>query len=114
MRIWDIEPERLCRPHLLGEHRELHAIWTILTQGRRGYAFHPETLRWKGRLKALHLRHERLVVEMAARGYRHQTPLNRRLATGKAVQDRFVDPPSRQRALLKAKRCACKVSRRGA
>lgn len=114
MRIWDLPPRLLCRHHLLGEHRELHAVWSILTQGRTGYAHHPETLRWKGRLKALLLRHERLVLEMTARGYRHRTPLNRTLATGRAAQDRFVDPPSRQRALLKAKRCACKVSRRDA
>ena len=113
MRIWDLPPRLLCRNHLLGEHRELHAIWSILTQGKTGYARHPETLRWKGRLKALHLRHDRLVEEMATRGYRHWTPLNRKLATGKAVQDRFVDSPRRQLALLKAKRCACKVSRRG-
>ncbi len=32
MRIWDIPPKLLCRNHLLGEHRELHAIWSILTQ----------------------------------------------------------------------------------
>ncbi|HEX6642404.1 MAG TPA: pyrimidine dimer DNA glycosylase/endonuclease V, partial [Thermoanaerobaculia bacterium] len=37
MRIWDVDPAELCRAHLLGEHRELHAIWTILTQDRRGY-----------------------------------------------------------------------------
>jgi hypothetical protein len=24
MRIWDLPPERLCRQHLLGEHREGH------------------------------------------------------------------------------------------
>jgi hypothetical protein len=58
MRIWDLEPRFLCDRHLLGEHRELHAIWTILTLGRRGYANHPETRRWRGRLAALYARHE--------------------------------------------------------
>jgi hypothetical protein len=33
MRIWDIEPRKLCRNHLLGEHRELHA---------RGYRHYSE------------------------------------------------------------------------
>ena len=42
MRIWDVPPECLCRQHLLGEHRELHAIWTILTTGKTGYTRHPE------------------------------------------------------------------------
>ena len=32
MRTWDIPPEKLCRQHLLGEHRELHAIWSIITK----------------------------------------------------------------------------------
>src|SRR5450756_2984977 len=69
MRIWDVPPDRLCRNHLLGEHAELHAIWSILTQGKSGFANHPETLRWKGKLKALYSRHERLADEMALRGY---------------------------------------------
>ncbi len=46
MRIWDIEPVRLCRAHLLGEHRELHGLWNILT----------------------------LVQEMKNRGYDHSCP----------------------------------------
>ena len=29
MRVWDISTEKLCKNHLLGEHRELHAIWNI-------------------------------------------------------------------------------------
>ena len=107
MRIWDIAPEELCRAHLLGEHRELHGLWNILTQGKRGYRLHPETRRWEGRLAALYLRHEALVAEMARRGYRHASPLDRELASGSAVQDRFIDSPETQRSLLKAKGCAC-------
>ena len=61
MRIWDIPVEKLCRNHLLGEHRELHAIWSILINNKKGYAHHPETVRWKGKQKALYLRHEQLV-----------------------------------------------------
>ena len=48
MRIWDVSPKKLCRHHLLGEHRELHAIWSVLVNGKMGYARHPETLRWRG------------------------------------------------------------------
>lgn len=49
MRIWDIAPKFLCQKHLLGEHRELHAIWNILTiyRGQGGYSKHPETKRWR-------------------------------------------------------------------
>jgi hypothetical protein len=109
MRIWDIPPEKLCRNHLLGEHRELHAIWSILTKGKTGYANHPETKRWRGHLKALYLRHEELVKELIRRGYRHQSPLEKHLATGKSAQAEFVDSPDVQKEILKKKNCGCLV-----
>ena len=109
MRIWDISPDKLCRSHLLGEHRELHAIWSILTKGKKGYAHHPETLRWKGRLRALYLRHQDLVQEMNRRGYKHQSPLDIRLASGKARQTEFVDLPEAQRKILRKRDCGCRV-----
>ena len=109
MRIWDIPPSKLCRSHLLGEHRELHAMWTVITKKKKGYSFHPETIRWKGKLKAMYLRHEELVKEMNCRGYHHKSPLDKRKATGKVQQDVFVDIPSKQIQILKQKGCRCKV-----
>ena len=109
MRIWDIEPRRLCRQHLLGEHRELHAIWSVLTKGKNGYSRHPETLRWKGRLRALFNRHGELVDEMIRRGYNHHSPLEKKLATGRAKQDVYVDTPKKQRAILRSKGCDCRI-----
>ena len=109
MRIWDIPAEKLCRNHLLGEHRELHAIWSILTKGKKGYANHPETRRWRGRLKALTLRHEELVREFKKRGYRHQSPLDARLASGEDNQREFVDSPEKQTEILRKKKCGCRV-----
>ena len=114
VRIWDVPPHILCRAHLLGEHRELHATWTILTEGKRGYARHPEVVRWQGKLRALFLRHEALVAEMTERGYNHRTPLDEALATGASVQDGFVDGLDAQYLLLQAKGCACKVEPRPA
>ena len=107
MRIWDVDPRLLCRPHLLGEHRELHGLWNILTLGKRGYSHHPETRRWVGKLAALHARHERLVAEMERRGYDHRSPLDPGLATGAAGQDVFVDHPDEQLRILAAKPCGC-------
>ena len=107
MRVWDLPPEILCRTHLLGEHRELHAVWTVLTEGKRGYSRHPETKRWMGKLSALFQRHEALVQEMRGRGYSHHSPLDPSLATGSATQDVFIDPPARQLELLRAKGCGC-------
>lgn len=107
MRIWDVDPAVLCRSHLLGEHRELHGLWNILTRGLTGYSRHPETRRWDGRLAALYDRHEALVAEMSRRGYRHHSPLDPALATGSNVQDVFIDAPDAQREILRAKGCAC-------
>jgi len=109
LRIWDLPPGILCRPHLLGEHRELHAIWTVITRRRKGYARHPETMRWRGKLKALRLRHEALVREMRLRGYRHHSPLDLRLATGSGRQRSTGDSPADQRRMLRKKGCACAV-----
>jgi hypothetical protein len=109
VRIWDLEPRLLCDQHLLGEHRELHAVWSVLTTGKTGYARHPETLRWRGRLAALYVRHEQQVAEMHRRGFRHASPLDDRLATGEARQTEFVDSLEAQRARLAARGCACRV-----
>lgn len=109
MRIWDIEPSKLCRNHLLGEHRELHAIWSIITKNKKGYSLHPETLRWHGKLKALYLRHEKLSKEMKNRGYNHLSPLDKKLACGKSKQNIFIDQPDRQKQILKKKGCQCSI-----
>lgn len=109
MRIWDIPPEKLCRQHLLGEHRELHALWSIIVNNKKGYAHHPETMRWRGKLKALYLRHDALVEEMTKRGYKHHTPLDPTLATGKGIQDELVDSYEKQVRLLKERGCECSV-----
>jgi hypothetical protein len=109
MRVWDVEPRLLCRQHLLGEHRELHGLWNILTihGGTGGYSQHPETLRWVDKTRALFARHEQLVDEMTRRGYRHHSPLDERLATGAATQDTYIDSLERQFELLSAKGCDC-------
>jgi len=108
MRIWDLPPRKLCTPHLLGEHAELHAIWSVITGNRKGYSAHPETLRWKGRLRALYKVHEGIAAEMTRRGFNHKSPLDKRLARGKAAQDEFVDTLAEQRKILRAKGCDCR------
>lgn len=109
MRIWDVSPSCLCRQHLLGEHRELHALWSILTEGKTGYLRHPETRRWQGKLAALYQRHELLVEEMGRRGYQHHSPLDATRATGLWEQTDFVDLPAAQLELLRAKGCDCRT-----
>ena len=109
MRIWDIPPKRLCANHLLGEHRELHAIWSILVNNKKGYSRHPETLRWKGKLKSLYLRHSKLVEEMNKRGYNHNSPLDHSLATDSSIQNKYLDSYEKQKEILRNKKCECNV-----
>jgi len=109
MRIWDIPPKKLCRQHLLGEHRELHAIWPIHVNNKKGYSRHPETLRWKGKLKALYLIHEEIVKEMKERGFNHKSPLESNFATGTDVQKEFVNSVGDQIKIIKSKKCNCKL-----
>ena len=111
MRIWDLEPKILCRNHLLGEHRELHAMWTIISLGKKGYSKHPETIRWYGKLEALYNRHENLVVEMKKRGYNHKSPLDKSLATGVGIQKSFINTKGEQIELLRLKNCECQLPR---
>lgn len=109
MRVWDIHPKHLCQKHLIAEHRELHGLWNILTKhkGRGGYARHPETLRWVGKQKALFLRHEALINEFSRRGYRHYSPLDKKLARGYGSQKTFINTIKEQKMILKKKPCKC-------
>lgn len=103
MRIWDIDPALLCDRRLLGEHNELHALWNIILKGLKGFSNHPETKRWRGKIRDLYLRHEARVKEMERRGFRHVSPLDEALATGKAIQDELKDPIEAQERLLSEK-----------
>jgi hypothetical protein len=107
MRIWDIDPKELCKNHLLGEHRELHAIWSILVNDKKGYRNHPETKRWVGKTKALFLRHEELVKEIKRRQYNHNSPLDKKFSLGKSKQNNFVNTIEEQLLILKNKDCSC-------
>jgi len=111
MRIWDLNPSVLCRQHLLGEHRELHGLWNILKDGKKGYSQHPETKRWVGRPCHLVMRHEALVEEMKRRGWNHKSPLE-------CIPDydyTMESPPTllhtieEQIEILREKGCDCRV-----
>jgi hypothetical protein len=103
VRIWDISPGYLNRQSLLGEHRELHALASILAQGKKGYSRHPETLRWVEHTWALACRHRLLACEMALRGYREQSPLPPLALSSEDWPKVFLDQPAEQLALLGTK-----------
>jgi len=99
MRIWDLNPGYLDRKRLLGEHRELHGLFNIVSLHKKGYLHHPETLRWVNHLPALCMRHGLLVSEMLLRGYRHHSPLPE-IAEDISWPAIRIDPPIRQFELL--------------
>ena len=108
MRIWDVPVSDLCRKHLLGEHRELHGLWNILTLGKSGYRNHPETKRWVGRLCHLAARHEEQVKEVASRGWNHRSPLlDIPLYNAEEPRPGLLHTLDEQRVLLLRKNCDC-------
>lgn len=72
MRMWMVDPARMCDKHLLGEHVECHMLAGTLARGRSIDGFIA-----KGLLEPASLgpRHEALAGEMRARGFRHESPL---------------------------------------
>jgi uncharacterized protein YbgA (DUF1722 family) len=102
MRIWDVNPGYLNRQSLLGEHRELHAIVSIVVNQKRGYAHHPETLRWASYGWALTRRHQLLAAEMALRGYTDRSPVDLKTQPG-VWPDAYVDTPGTQFYILTEK-----------
>lgn len=102
MRIWDISPGYLNRQSLLGEHRELHGLVSILVNGKKGYSRHPETKRWVGYGWALRQRHKELACEMQLRGYTDRSPVRTRSNEG-VWPPAFIDAPAVQFELLRGK-----------
>jgi hypothetical protein len=70
--MWMISPSKMCRQHLLGEHKELHQLIGSLNKGKsvKGHIN-------KGQVEIHNIksRHKELVKEMKLRGYKHQSPL---------------------------------------
>ncbi|MDH5358828.1 MAG: DUF1722 domain-containing protein [Gammaproteobacteria bacterium] len=102
MRIWDVNPGYLNRQSLLGEHRELHGIVSIIRDNKKGYSKHPETLRWVGYGWALKQRHKLLVAEMNLRGYVDRSPVSLR-SNANAWPEVFIDSPASQFSILSEK-----------
>ena len=106
IRIWDLPVEKLCNKHLLGEHRELHCIFTFLTTDKGGsYKKHPETLRWVDKLPALYNHHEQQVKEINKRGWKHKSELP--FINGAKIQNKFINTIEEQIEILKNKKCLC-------
>lgn len=75
-RLWGVDVEKLCRQHLLGEHKEMHQIAGTINNHPHGLAIakgHAEQGDIDSSLIAE--RHDKLAEEMLKRGYNHDSPL---------------------------------------
>lgn len=75
MRMWMVNPEFLCRKHLLGEHLECgHMLPGAINNGKIGslVGLAKNRLIEVSKIKE---RHEKLVLEMQNRGYSHKSDL---------------------------------------
>lgn len=101
MRVWDVHPGYLSRSRLLGQHVEIHAVWSVIVGNREGYSCHPETMRWRGNLPWLKQVHDLTAAEMGLRGFGHKSPLEG-LAGPAGILD-YIDHPLKQFSLLREK-----------
>ena len=102
MRIWDVNPGYLNRQSLLGEHRELHGIVSIIVNGKKGYSKHPETIRWSNYGWALRMRHQLLSAEMSLRNFTEKSPVATRKNKG-MWPEKYIDEPAQQFRILDEK-----------
>jgi len=108
MRVWDIPPNYLCDKHLLGQHLEIHTMHSVIINGKKGYAKHPETMRWRGHEDELRGVHEATAKEMITRGFNHKSPLAGSYVSQVSVLG-IVDPIWRQIEELRRKYCNCNI-----
>jgi len=105
MRIWDkIEPNRLCKKHLLAEHRETLCIWSVITNNKKGYSKHPETLRFKDNLGSLIYRHNKIITEATKRGYNFKLLPNQ---DNYNIDSKIIESWDNQELSLSLKQCEC-------
>ena len=102
MRIWDLHPGYLNPDSLLCEHRELHAMASLIVNRKKDDVQDPETLRWMEFGWALNKRHQLLAAEMKLRGNHETSPVHIRENKG-VWPDTFIDDPYVQIRRLREK-----------
>jgi hypothetical protein len=71
--MWMVNPKKLCRQHLLGEHKELHMIVGSLRKGISLQGYYDKKLIDPYNIAQ---RHNDIVHEMMKRGYNHKSPID--------------------------------------
>ncbi len=73
-RMWMLDPSKMCKQHLVGEHSELHMLVGTINKGRfKVVAGHARKLQID--TTKIISRHDELVHEMKTRGMNHHSPL---------------------------------------
>lgn len=72
-RMWGVDPQLLCRQHLLGEHNELHKLVGSI---QAGHSIDGYVDRGQIDTSLIQARHEELAAELERRGYSHDSPLS--------------------------------------
>lgn len=73
-RMWMTDPTRLCRAHLLGEHKELHQLVGTI-KAKRWSVLEGHAKLGQIETRSIRPRHTLLVKEMYNRGWRHRSPI---------------------------------------
>ena len=107
MRMWLVNPKKMCRQHLLGEHSELHMFAGLMRLKKGVAGFIANNLLEP---KSLKKRHYELAREMKRRGYLHRSRLNfsqKRISyLDKTIQNYRMDRKLSQKQLLsRCRRC---------
>jgi len=72
MRMWNVDPKKLCRQHLLGEHVEMHMFVGSLRKGKSIAGFLRLGLVEPAKIRS---RHDVLARELTRRGMHHRSPI---------------------------------------
>jgi hypothetical protein len=92
--MWMVNPELLCRKHLLGEHYELHKLAGSIAKNKNITGYIQNSLVFPSLANE---RHDELAEEMKRRGYAHNSPLSRFtgenyiVITDKLVKDNMAE-----------------------
>lgn len=72
MRMWCVDPQLMCKNHLLGAHVETHMIVSSVNMGKTLTGFLEGKLIEVG---SVIVEHDLIVQEMERRGFNHSSPL---------------------------------------
>lgn len=70
--MWKVNPKKMCRQHLLGEHVEMHMFAGSIMKGLSLGGYVKTGL---VEVKSIQKRHDDLAKEMTRRGFVHKSPL---------------------------------------